>query len=75
MGIPMDLGASNRSGARFGPRALRGIERIGPYNHVLDRAPVHSLRVAERVGDVPLQTRYGLPQCIEDIEASNTRTG
>ena len=68
MGVPMDLGASNRSGARFGPRALRGIERIGPYNHVLDCAPVHSLRVAD-VGDVPFRTRYGLPQSIEDIEA------
>ena len=25
MGAPMDLGASNRPGARFGPRALRAI--------------------------------------------------
>ncbi len=68
MGAPMDLGASNRPGARFGPRALRGIERIGPYNHVLDVAPVHALRVAD-VGDVPFRSRYSLPLCIEDIEA------
>eukprot|EP01036_Dinobryon_divergens_P038418 gene38418-50445_t len=68
MGAPMDLGASNRPGARFGPRALRTIERIGPYNHVLDVAPVHSLRVAD-VGDVPFRSRYSLPMCIEDLEA------
>ena len=30
LGVPMDLGASNRSGCRFGPRALRAIERVGP---------------------------------------------
>jgi guanidinopropionase len=30
IGIPMDLGVSNRPGSRFGPRAVRGIERIGP---------------------------------------------
>ena len=68
MGVPMDLGASNRPGARFGPRALRTIERIGPYNHVLDCAPVQQLRVAD-VGDVPLRSRYSLPMSIEDIEA------
>src|SRR5437879_11361889 len=27
VGIPMDLGVSNRTGARFGPRAVRTIER------------------------------------------------
>ena len=30
-------------GSRFGPRALRAIERIGPYNHVLDCAPMSDL--------------------------------
>jgi len=32
VGVPMDLGVTNRPGARFGPRAVRDIERIGPYN-------------------------------------------
>src|SRR5699024_5027187 len=53
VGVPMDLGVSNRPGARFGPRALRSIERIGPYNHVLDCAPTFDLRVAD-IGDVPM---------------------
>lgn len=67
VGVPMDLGVTNRSGSRFGPRALRGIERIGPYNHVLETAPVHEVRVAD-IGDVPFASRYRLEQCHEDIE-------
>src|SRR3546814_20395049 len=47
VGVPMDLGVTNRPGARFGPRALRDIERIGPYNHVLGCAPDYDLRVAD----------------------------
>jgi agmatinase len=66
-GVPMDLGVTNRNGARFGPRALRAIERIGPYNHVLKTAPVFDLRVAD-IGDVPFRSRYSLDMCHEDIE-------
>ncbi|GIL00676.1 MAG: agmatinase [Alphaproteobacteria bacterium] len=68
VGVPMDLGVTNRPGARFGPRALRAIERIGPYNHVLECAPVHELSVAD-IGDVPLRSRYSLEMCQEDIAA------
>jgi guanidinopropionase len=66
LGVPMDLGVSNRSGARFGPRALRGIERIGPYNHVLQCAPLAELRVAD-IGDVPFRSRFSLETSHEDI--------
>src|SRR6185503_85466 len=31
VGVPMDLGVTNRAGARLGPRAVRSIERMGPY--------------------------------------------
>ncbi|MGO1117385.1 agmatinase [Rhodovibrionaceae bacterium A322] len=68
IGLPMDLGVTNRPGSRFGPRAVRTIERIGPYNHVLQTAPVGELRVAD-VGDVPFRSRYSLESCHEDIEA------
>jgi len=68
VGVPMDLGVTNRGGARFGPRAVRGIERIGPYNHALKIAPLAAMRVAD-VGDVPFRSRYSLDQSIEDIEA------
>ncbi|MDX3974607.1 agmatinase [Shinella sp.] len=66
-GVPMDLGVTNRPGSRFGPRAMRTIERIGPYNHVLDCAPVQDLRVAD-IGDVPFQSRYRLELSHDDIE-------
>ncbi len=72
LGVPMDLGASNRSGCRFGPRALRAIERIGPYNHALRCAPTRELRVAD-IGDVPMRSRYSLEQSHEDIEAAYAR--
>lgn len=66
-GVPMDLGVTNRNGSRFGPRALRTIERIGPYNHVLDCAPAFELKVAD-IGDIPFASRYRLEQSHEDIE-------
>ena len=67
IGVPMDLGVTNRPGSRFGPRALRAIERIGPYNQVLNCAPVHDCRVAD-IGDVRFRSRYRLEQSHEDIE-------
>jgi agmatinase len=68
IGVPMDLGVTNRSGARLGPRAVRQVERIGPYNHQLKIAPLTTVKIAD-VGDVPLQSRYSLEQSIADIEA------
>lgn len=67
LGIPMDLGVTNRNGARFGPRAVRTIERIGPYNHVLKCAPIFDLQVAD-IGDVPFRSRFSLETSHEDIE-------
>ncbi|MEO8674741.1 MAG: arginase family protein [Casimicrobiaceae bacterium] len=68
VGVPMDLGVTNRAGARIGPRAVRGVERIGPYEHVLKIAPMGMLKVAD-IGDVPMASRFSLEQCIADIEA------
>jgi guanidinopropionase len=68
IGVPMDLGVTNRPGSRFGPRALRTIERVGPYNHVLKTAPLFEMKVAD-VGDVAFRSRYRLELCHEDIEA------
>jgi agmatinase len=67
IGMPMDLGVTNRNGSRFGPRALRTIERIGPYNHVLKCAPAFDLRIAD-IGDVPFRSRFHLDMSHEDIE-------
>lgn len=67
-GVPMDLGVTNRSGARFGPRAVRTIERIGPYHHFLDVAPLAQLKCAD-IGDVPFASRFDLARSIAEIEA------
>jgi guanidinopropionase len=68
VGVPMDLGVTNRPGARFGPRALRTIERIGPYHPTFRTVPKAAVRAAD-VGDVPFRSRYSLEQSIEDIES------
>jgi guanidinopropionase len=67
VGVPMDLGVSNRPGARFGPRAVRTIERIGPYHHTFRSVPQSLARAAD-IGDVPFRSRYSLEQSLEDIE-------
>jgi len=72
IGVPMDLGVTNRSGARLGPRAVRAVERIGPYEHALHVAPMVHLRAAD-VGDVAMSSRFDLERCHADIEAYFTR--
>ena len=67
VGVPMDLGVTNRSGARLGPRAVRAVERIGPYEHDLQMAPLLDVKVAD-VGDVPFCSRFSLESCHSDIE-------
>ncbi|MBV8566020.1 MAG: agmatinase [Methylobacteriaceae bacterium] len=68
VGVPMDLGVTNRAGARLGPRAVRSIERIGPYEHVLKRVPFAESRTAD-IGDVPMRSRFDLASCHADIES------
>lgn len=68
IGVPMDLAVSNRAGARLGPRAVRAIERIGPYNHLTGIVPKAECAIAD-VGDVPFRSRYSLDDSMEDIEA------
>jgi agmatinase len=74
IGVPMDLGVTNRAGARLGPRAVRAIERVGPYEHVLRVAPFGVLEVAD-VGDVVLGSRFDLARCHADIEAAYRLVG
>jgi guanidinopropionase len=68
VGVPMDLGVTNRAGARLGPRAVREIERIGPYNHALGVVPKAECQAAD-IGDVPMRSRFSLDSSIEDIAA------
>jgi agmatinase len=72
VGVPLDLGVTNRPGARFGPRAVRAVERIGPYHHVHRLSPLSAVKTAD-IGDVPFRSRYCLDDSIEDIEAHFAR--
>lgn len=67
VGVPMDLGVTNRAGARLGPRAVRAIERIGAYEPALRMAPLGEAAIAD-IGDVPMRSRFSLPDCHADIE-------
>ena len=56
VGIPMDIGTSNRSGTRLGPRQIRDESRmIRPYNMATRAAPFERMQVAD-IGDVPINT-------------------
>ena len=55
--------------ARIGnPRAVRAVERVGPFEHVLRATPLLDAKVAD-IGDVPFRSRFDLTSCHEDIEA------
>ena len=68
IGIPMDIGTSNRSGTRLGPRQIRDESRmIRPYNMATRAAPFEALQVAD-LGDVPINT-FDLKKSVKIIEA------
>ena len=67
VGVPFDLGTSNRSGARFGPRAIRNeSSMIRPYNMWTRVSPFDSLQIAD-IGDVPINT-FNLLKSVDIIE-------
>ncbi|AWI85576.1 agmatinase [Alloyangia pacifica] len=71
VGIPMDIGTSNRPGTRLGPRQIRDESRmIRPYNMATRAAPFDSLQVAD-VGDVPINL-YDLKKSVDIITAHYT---
>ncbi len=56
IGVPLDIGTSNRAGARFGPRQIRAESSLlRPYNMATGAAPFDALQVAD-LGDVPINT-------------------
>jgi guanidinobutyrase len=69
VGVPMDIGTSNRSGTRFGPRQIRAESALlRPYNMATRAAPFDSLRVAD-IGDVPTNP-YDLKKSVAMIAAA-----
>ena len=69
VGVPLDVGTSNRSGTRFGPRQIRAESAmIRPYNMATRAAPFDSLSVAD-IGDVAINT-FDLKKSVGLIEAA-----
>lgn len=69
VGVPLDIGTSNRSGARFGPRAMRNESvLLRPYNMATRAAPFDSLSVAD-IGDVAINT-FNLQKSIPIVQAA-----
>ena len=76
LGVPYDGGASYRTGARFGPRAVREQSSlIRPWNPVLKVHPFERLRVAD-CGDVDVvpisieRTLEAITRRIDDVSAA-----
>ncbi len=68
VGVPFDLGTSNRPGARFGPRAIRAESvLIRPYNMATRAAPFERWRIDD-VGDVATNA-FNLADSVARIEA------
>jgi guanidinobutyrase len=68
IGVPLDIGTSNRPGARYGPRAIRAESALlRPYNMATGAAPFDALQVAD-LGDVAINT-YSLEKSVEIITA------
>lgn len=72
VGVPLDLGTSNRSGARMGPRSIRQESvLLRPYNMATGAAPFDALQVAD-IDDVAINP-YDLAQSITLIEQAYDR--
>lgn len=67
IGIPLDIGTSNRPGARLAPRQIRDESRmLRPFNVATGAAPFESIQVAD-VGDVAINT-FNLEKSLNIIE-------
>jgi len=67
IGVPLDIGTSNRTGARYGPRQIRTESvLVRPYGMATGAAPFDSFQIAD-IGDVALNP-YDLLKSIEAIE-------
>ena len=67
VGVPLDIGASNRSGTRFGPRSVRNESvLVRPYGMYTKAAPFDSFQIAD-IGDAPINT-FNLADSIRIIE-------
>ncbi len=69
VGIPMDIGTSNRTGTRFGPRAIRAESgMLRPFNMATGAGPFARMQVAD-IGDVAINT-FNLQDTADRITAA-----
>ncbi|WP_293766089.1 agmatinase [uncultured Aquitalea sp.] len=69
VGLPLDIGTSNRSGTRFGPREIRNESvLLRPYNMGTGAAPFDTLQVAD-LGDIATNP-YNLADSVARIETA-----
>lgn len=69
VGVPLDIGTSNRAGTRFGPRQIRAESAmIRPYHMATGATPFDSLSVAD-IGDVAINT-FNLEHSLGIIESA-----
>mgnify|MGYP000394243664 CR=1 FL=1 len=69
VGVPFDLGTSNRAGTRHGPRQIRAESALlRPCNLATGAAPFERLQVAD-IGDVAINP-YNLADSLRIIEAA-----
>ncbi|MDE0757948.1 MAG: arginase family protein, partial [Pseudomonadales bacterium] len=68
IGVPTDLGVTNRAGARHGPREIRNASSLmRTFNIERNINPFELCRIAD-LGDVPFDDWYNLDRQIETIE-------
>jgi guanidinopropionase len=69
IGVPTDLGVTNRPGARHGPREIRNSSSLmRTFNLALGVNPYELCRIAD-LGDVRLSHRFDLERQVEEIAA------
>mgnify|MGYP001169006061 FL=1 len=69
IGVPTDLGVTNRAGARHGPREIRNSSSLmRTFNLGMNVNPYELCHVAD-LGDVKFSHRYDLNKQVEEIEA------
>ena len=67
IGVPMDLGVTNRAGARHGPREIRNASSLmRVHNLSTGINPYDLCRIAD-VGDVPIENLFNLDEAIKNI--------
>ncbi len=69
IGVPCDLGVTNRAGARHGPREIRNQSSLMRAFNMSTKVEPYELAKIADVGDVPIDNLFNLDDAIRDIEA------